>query len=625
VRLPAAVILSFVAAVFGVAAHQAPSAVSSPVPQQPRDVVRRAEPARPVGTGVIRGRVVAADTGNPIRRANVNLSPIAPPSPPGSGRGMSGPQVTLVPGSPGSPQASGSLSSGPRQATTNSQGAFEFTGLPAGSYRIFANTNQFSPQYLGMAFGGKKPMGFGSGDTGQPIQLEDGQSFDKAIIALPRGGVITGRVTDENGEPVTRVQVFTILFPPGSSRGMRMGSGSQTDDLGQFRIYGLQPGDHAVVAEAMGNTFVPPNAPPETEEDKVGFVTTYYPGTADEGAAQRVRARVGTETPGIEIRLLQDRLYRVSGSVVDSQGQPLPHVNGQMMRRTPGGMGGGGMFNSGFNTDEKGQFQMRNVASGNYRLIVRQTRPFTPGPGPQADPGEMASLPLTIAGADLENVMVMTTPGVTITGQVVFEQGPPSPMPAQLRVMAVVGNPDDMAGLQTPQPALLKPDLTFTIKSLLGEFMLRPSFQVTPNYYLKSVIAGSEDITDKPREFKSTDRVTITLTSRASTVEGNVTDGAGAPSTEAGVMLFSEDKAGWRFNSSRVKRSPVDPSGHFRLAGLLPGQYLIVAVPRDRLSMPMGGETGLFEELSKVATALVIGEDEERKVDLKIVPGSAGQ
>lgn len=623
-RWPSGIVLSFFAAVFGVAAHQTPAAVSS-TPQQPRDVVRRAEPARAVGTGVIKGRVVAADTGNPIRRANVNLSPIAPPLPPGSGRGGSGPQVAQVPGSPGSPQASASLSSGPRQATTNSQGAFEFTGLPAGSYRILANPNQFSPQYLGMAFGGKKPMGFGSGDTGQLIQLADGQSFDKAIIALPRGGVITGRVTDENGEPVTRVQVFTILFPPGSSRGMRMGSGSQTDDLGQFRIYGLQPGDHAVGAEAMRNTFVPPNAPPETEEDKIGFVTTYYPGTADEGAAQRVRARVGTETPGIEIRLLQDRLYRVSGSVVDSQGQPLPHVNGQLMRRAPGAMAGGGMFSSGFNTDEKGQFQMRNVASGNYRLIVRQTRPYMPGPGPQADPGEMANLPLTIAGADVENVMVMTTPGVTITGQVVFEQGPPSPMPGQLRVMALIGDPEDRAGLQTPQPALVKPDLTFTIKGLLGEFMLRPSFQVAPNHYLKSVTVGSEDITDKPREFKANDRVTITLTSRASTVEGNVTDGAGAPSTEAGVLLFSEDKAGWRFNSSRVKRSPVDPTGHFRLAGLLPGRYLIVAIPRERLSMPPGGDTAIFEELSKVATALVIGEDEERKVDLKIEAGSGGQ
>jgi len=623
VRLPAVLIPCIFGAFFSVAAQQPSPPVVPSEPQPPRDVVRRAPPPEPTGTGVIRGRVVAADTGNPIRRAMVNLSPNAPPMPPGGGRGAAGTQATVVPGSPGSgpsPQASASLSNvRPRQATTDSQGAFEFTGLAAGSYRILASASQYSPQYLGMAYGGKKPNGPGSSDPGQPVQLADGQSFDKVVIALPRGGVITGRVTDENGDPLTRVQVYSVFFPPGNSRGMRMGSGSQTDDLGQFRLYGLQPGDHAVVAEAMRFNFVSPNAPPETEEEKIGFVTTYYPGTADEGSAQRVRTRAGTETPGIEIRLLQDRLYRISGMVVDSQGQPLVRVNGQIMRRTPG-MTGGSSF--GFNTDEKGQFQMRNVPSGNYRLIVRQTRPFVPGPGPQTDPGEMASMPLTIAGADLDGVMVMTTSGVTIAGQVVFEQGPPSPMPGQMRVMAMVGNPDEMSGLQSPQPALVKPDLTFTMKGLLGEFMLRAS---APNQYLKSVTVGGQDITDSPREFKPSDRVTITLTSRASTLEGNVVDASDAPSTDAGIILFSEDKASWRFNSSRTKRSGVDPNGHYRVVGLMPGRYFVAAVPRDRLNVPMSGDPGLFEQLSKVATSLVVGEDEERRVDLKLVAGDGVQ
>ncbi len=505
----------------------------------------------------------------------------------------------------------------PRQATTDSQGGFEFTGLPAGSYRIFASPNQFAPQYLGMAYGGRRPNGPGSSDPGQPIQLTEGQSFDKAVIALPRGGVITGRVTDENGDPLVRVQVYSAFFPPGTSRGIRMGQGSQTDDLGQFRIYGLQPGEHAVVAEAMRNNFVQPNAPPQTEEDKIGFVTTYYPGTADEGAAQRVRARIGTETPGIEIRLVQSRLYRISGSVVDSQGRALAQVSGQLMRR--GSAMAGGFSSFGFSTDDQGQFQMRNVPSGNFRLIVRQTRPYTPGP--QTDPGEMASVPLTIAGADVDNVLVMTTPGVTITGQVVLEQGPPSAMPPQIRVMATVGNPDEMSGLQGPQPAVVTPDLTFTMKGLMGEFLLRAS---GPNQYLKSVTVGSEDITDGPREFKANDRVTITLTSRASTLEGNVIDATGAPATDAGIILFSEDKASWRFNSTRTKRSAVDQNGHFRVSGLMPGRYLVAAVPRDRLNVTPA-DTAFFEELSKEATSLVLGEDEQRRVDLKVVAGNGGQ
>ena len=158
-------------------------------------------------------------------------------------------------------------------------------------------------------------------EPGQSIELKDGQSIEKLVISLPRGGVITGRVTDEAAEPLARVQVYTLSYPPGMSRGQRSGQGSTTDDLGQFRLWGLNTGEYVVVADARGNTFVPPNAPPESEEERVNFVTTYYPGTLDEGAAQRVRVKAGAETSGIDIRVGQLRLFHVSGYVTDSQGR----------------------------------------------------------------------------------------------------------------------------------------------------------------------------------------------------------------------------------------------------------------------------------------------------------------
>ena len=68
-NVPAAVVLAFL----GVAAQATPPPVPRAPQQPPRDAVGRAEPAGPAGTGVIKGRVVTADTGNPIRRANVSL------------------------------------------------------------------------------------------------------------------------------------------------------------------------------------------------------------------------------------------------------------------------------------------------------------------------------------------------------------------------------------------------------------------------------------------------------------------------------------------------------------------------------------------------------------------------
>ena len=564
-------------------------------PQPPRDVVQRPEAT---GAGVIRGRVVTADTGMPIRRATVNLSYSGPSRP------ASDSQIAATGSSVAPPPVR------PRQSTTDAQGVFEFTNLPAGSYRIFASPGQYSAQYLGSQYGAKRP-----GDLGRPIELSAGQVVEKVTVALLRGAVIVGRVTDDAGEPIARVQVYGLWFPPGSSRGQRNSSGGQTDDLGQFRLYGLQPGEYVVVAEARNNTFVPPNMTVDREEDSTGLLTTYYPGTADESSAQRVRAAAARETAGVEIRMVAGRLYRVSGTVTDSQGRPAARVNGNIMQRSAGGFPN---FGGGFSTDEQGRFQMRNIAPGTYRLMIRPRPPGSEGAS-TTDPTESANIPLTVS-ADIENLVIVTTPGITITGQIVFEQGPPSPMPTQMRVFTASAEPGMDFGMN-PQPAVVQPDLTFTIKGMMGEYLLRAG---VPNVFLKSVVVGGEDVTDTPHEFKPQDRVTIVLTSRASTLEGTVTDTKGTPAPEMAVMVFSEDKAAWRMNSLRTRRASSDSTGHFRIPGLLPGRYYILAAPRERLMVPPSVDLSFFESLIKDATTVLIGEDEQRTVDLKVVASSEG-
>ena len=348
----------------------------------------------------MRGRVVAAGTGSPIRRAVVNLSPAPPPIQSGAAGQPSVSVQPLPPATPFGPQ---------RRTVTDAEGRFAFTDVASGSYRIFVSPGQHSGQHVAIAYGAKPSEGPLGTDPGLTIQLSDGQTIDKVVIALPRGAVISGRIMDEAGEPLARVQVYALAFPAGSPRGIRVGSGVQTDDLGQFRLFGLQSGEFVVAADARNNTFVAPNSP-QTDADQVGFMTTYYPGVTDESAAQRVRARAGTETSGVEIRVGSGRLFRVSGTILDAEGRAVSRSNGELIRR---GTAFGNTQNFFFQTDGQGAFQMQNIPPGDYRLVMRYPNSTPAQAAAPTDP-QLAYQPVTVAG-DVENLSVILRPGTTIS------------------------------------------------------------------------------------------------------------------------------------------------------------------------------------------------------------------
>ena len=140
-RMPCALAIGIVLLPF-LAAGQAP----------PRDGAS----AQPTGTARLRGRVVATDTGTPLRRAQV--------------------------------RAASSTSRTTRLTTTDAEGHYEFAGLPAGRYAIHVT----KAGYVGLEFGQRRPF-----EGGRPLDLADGQIAEQIDFALPRGSVIAGRITDD--------------------------------------------------------------------------------------------------------------------------------------------------------------------------------------------------------------------------------------------------------------------------------------------------------------------------------------------------------------------------------------------------------------------------------------------
>ena len=380
----------------------------------------RAVPTRadaPRGTAVLRGMIVTADNASPIRRAQVRVA---------------------------SPDARES-----RVATTDAQGRFEIRELPAGRYTMTASKGGF----VSLQFGQRRPS-----ESGTPIELADAQTIDKITIALPRGSVLGGRVTDEFGEPVANASVtaWRYAYQAGARR-MVPAQGANgrdtTDDQGQFRLFGLPPGEYYV--SAMLRSGGPEVTDPMGELS--GYAATYYPGTTNMGEAQRVTVALAQENTSVNFGLIATRLVRVSGQVMMSNGAPAP--GGMVMLAPMSASGGRAMMmqqgGAGNRIDQTGAFRLPNVAPGRYQVQARAGgREF-----------ELARMDLVVGTEDVEGLTLVTAAGAVINGTIVSETGEPFDFRAQqLQVSARLASPETQgAGPGGPGGSRVGDDWSFSI------------------------------------------------------------------------------------------------------------------------------------------------------------------
>ena len=179
-------------------------------------------------------------------------------------------------------------------------GAYEFKDVKAGRYTISANKGS----YVGLSYGQSRPT-----DASKPLQILDNQTVERVDISLPRGSVITGRIVDEYGEPMSDVQIAPQSYQTvqGQRRLVPAGRQAQTDDMGEFRLFGIPPGQYYLTA-----TWRQIN--PMNSDDKTAYAPMYYPGTDNIAQAQRLTIAVGQQVSDIVMALKPIRATRISGT-----------------------------------------------------------------------------------------------------------------------------------------------------------------------------------------------------------------------------------------------------------------------------------------------------------------------
>ena len=519
----------------------------------------------------MRGQIVAADNGTPIRRAQVRVS---------SAEAREG-----------------------RLAATDAQGRFEIKELPAGRYTVTASKGGF----VSLQYGQRRPS-----ESGTPIELSDGQTLDKLQIALPRGSVLGGRITDEFGEPVANASVIAMRYSyAAGGRRLTAAAGSNsrdtTDDQGHFRLFGLPPGDYFVSATLRSGAAEATDPAGETS----GYASTYYPGTANIAEAARVTLAVSQENTSVSFGLIATKLVRVSGTVLSSDGSPATGATVMLM---PGGAAGGraGVMQggSGGRADRTGAFQLSNVAPGRYQVQARTAR---------GAEGQLARMDLAVGAEDVTGLMMVTAPGAVITGLVVSDTGEPFDFRApQLQVAARVVS-IDLQGLGAAGGSgRVGDDWSFELRGITDARLFRVA--APKGWALKSVSLNGQDITDTPMEFppgQAVGGVQIALTKKVSALSGLVSDAGGKPLLDATVVVFPADEKLWAFQSRFIKAARPDQEGTYRMSGLPPSEHYLVAAVQG-LEDGQAGDPEFLATIKEGATKFTLADGETKAVDVKL-------
>jgi hypothetical protein len=590
-----------------------------------------------VGTGVISGTVTSADSGRPMRNARVSLNPMATPAAVGLVNGPAGaapaPSQFIGTGSvtitgrggvtvsnSGTLQLSstiGGVTSMSRSVVTDAQGQFVFSRLAAGAYSLSVGRNQ----YLSTNYGQKKP-----GGPGTTIQLADGAQM-KVALQMIRGGVITGQVIGEDGEPMSNAQIRSLRYTMISGVKRLQSNGfASTDDRGMYRLFGLQPGDYivsatpngsdtvmpdrmsadlAAIEQAIGSGAVQPGAAPglpATVELPVpspstnfspvsqppGYLPIYYPSSSIPSSASIVHIAGGDEKSGIDVQMQLVQASTIQGSISNPPPQGIA-VQVSLLSDDPT-TDTGSLPSTRVGTD--GKFTFRTVAPGKY-VVLAQTvaapQPMQiingqPVPG-QVTPGRLddsqhwwARAPVTVEGQATVTSNLTLQPGRSISGVVLFEMAKPPDL-TQARLMVSVSPPPGAQSVSfgPPSQAQVGSDGRFTLNGVIpGKYILRP-----PGGLAKSSIVNGEDTLDFPLDFTGERDITdavLTVTDKSTELSGILTDTVGKPGTDFTIVLAPSDERFWTPSSRRVVTSHTNSDGRYLFRNVPPGTYLLAAV-----------------------------------------------
>ena len=504
----------------------------------------------------------------------------------GSGRALPRMLVTLV-GAGGIALA---------ETLTDGDGRYRFTGVAAGRYAVSAASGEHRSDHLRQWFGEKGSAAPRWGRPPRyPLDTADGRDLTDVDIGMLIALGIEGRILSPWEEGMANVPV-TAMYPDG-----RPASDNPvyTDDLGNYRLYGLAPGRYRVCANATQRTS-------DDDETAMPFVKTCHPSAASEGAAADVTL-TSSDVVGIDVRVQRTGGRTVSGTVVDAAGMP---ANGAMVIAVLVDE----FSRSASTTVRDGAFAIAGLLPGAYTLNATIGGQNRGEPNPASRGREMATVDVDLNAVDATGVSLGLSTAIKVRGRVISEDARPSP--AQMSRMVIRAFPLFSPFMdQTSAP--VRDDATFELTETLPVPVVVSMQGLPDGWMVKRVRAGGRDVTYTPANLAAGgNQVEVTITNRLARPVIRVTDAVGQPVTDARVLALPAAAKPWRTPFGAIDGRP-SADGEIKLGPLPAGDYLLVALSLDELNV-VSFDRNRLASLAEIGTMVTLKEDEAPRIDLRL-------
>jgi Carboxypeptidase regulatory-like domain len=516
----------------------------------------------------IAGTVLSANTGEPLKKAHVVLRR----------RGDESNEHPLI-------------------ATTDATGHFSIEKIPAGRYDLrIDHANYGDTQY-----GQDQPD-----KPGAILNLAPGQKITDLLFRLHRTAVITGRVLDEDGDPVRDASVTAVAHTTVRGKIRFQSSASEnTNDLGVYRISDLAPGHYTILAD-------PPRMPPWREPvEQAAYLSTYYPGTTDSARASTLEVKSGDEITGIDFVFapkLPTRAYKVHGRVINSlTDDPDAYVIVTLLPRRNQDWDFGSDQKQTTADRKTGAFEVKDVVPGEYLVAAMSF-----GSGRR----HIATQSVDVIASDVDGVSLALTRGIDITVRVTLEGK--SATSADMSVSLNPSANEAFINFSERRRAVEQPDGSFVLREVGDGSYSLDIYSKCQECYLKSASANGLDLLERGVQVSSGEApspITLVYSSNSGTLTGAVTNKDDLPAPGALVVLVPDSHP--QPKPERYKTSTTDQYGRFEIRGVPPGHYHAFAW--EKVDENSYGDPDFLRPFESMAESFAVAGNEQKSVQLKMI------